>query len=130
MIAASGRILALDVGDVRTGIALSDELGLTVRALETIPTGQLAVRLPQLVEEHQAFVIVVGRPRSLDGSVGAQVSKIEATIAALRPLTDARFEYEDETGSTKAAEAAGAADSDAAAAAEILRGYLAERAGA
>ncbi len=130
--ALGGRILALDVGDVRTGVAVSDELRVTARALETVATAQLASRLPELVSEYGAATVVVGRPRNLDGTLGSQAAKVETLVAKLRQLSEAHFVYEDETGTSKLAEAAEspenpAAGSDAAAAAVILSGYLAGR---
>ncbi|MEJ7660497.1 MAG: Holliday junction resolvase RuvX [Hymenobacter sp.] len=130
--APGGRILALDVGDVRTGVAVSDELRMTTRALETVATARLASRLPELVSEYGAATVVVGRPRRLDGTLGSQAAKVEVLVAALRQRTAAHFVYEDETGTSKlagTAKSAGeaAAGHDAVAAAVILSGYLDER---
>lgn len=115
----AGRLLALDIGAVRTGIALSDELRLTARALETVPTTDLHDRLADRLAEFEVTTVVVGRPRSLDGSLGAQVEFTERTVQELRTLP-AEFIYEDETGTSPAD------GDDAAAARVILEGYLRE----
>lgn len=115
------RLIGLDIGTVRTGIAVSDELGITARPLETVPTEHLADRLQELVTKHQIETIVVGRPRSLDGSLGQQVDVTENIVAQLEASIDVAFVYEDETGTT-----AESAD-DAGAACVMLQGFLAEQ---
>lgn len=115
-----GRVLALDVGAARTGIAVSDELRLTARALETVPTDRLEGRLQELITEYSPVVLVVGRPRSLDGSLGQQVEATEKLVEQLQGTIELPFEYEDETGTTPPS------GDDAAAARAILEGYLSE----
>ncbi len=121
------RVLGLDVGDRRTGIAVSDELGLTARALETVETAALPDALRRLQAEYGVGTIVVGRPRSLDGSLGAQAERVDAAVEKLKLAAPAEYVYEDETGTTAAAER-NADGSDAEAARVILQGYLDERA--
>jgi putative Holliday junction resolvase len=119
------RLLALDIGERRTGIAISDELGLTARALETVETSALADSLKKLQAEQGVGTIIVGRPRSLDGSLGQQAEQVDATVEQLKLSVPAEYVYEDETGTTAAAEAQ-ADGSDAEAARVILQGYLNE----
>ena len=121
------RVLGLDVGDRRTGIAVSDELGLTARALETVETAALSEALAKRQAEFGVGTIVVGRPRSLDGSLGRQAERIDAVVERLKLAAPAEYVYEDETGTTKAAEAQ-ADGSDAEAARVMLQGYLNEQA--
>lgn len=121
------RVLGLDIGDRRTGIAVSDELGLTARALETVETAVLPEALAKRQAEFGVGTIVVGRPRSLDGSLGQQAERIDAVVERLKPAVPAEYVYEDETGTTKAAEAQ-ADGSDAEAARVMLQGYLNEQA--
>ncbi|MBS5586783.1 MAG: Holliday junction resolvase RuvX, partial [Clostridiales bacterium] len=67
------RILALDVGDKRTGVAVSDELGITAQGVETIQTRGLerdAQRVAQLAGEYGTERILIGLPRKLDYSEG------------------------------------------------------------
>lgn len=81
------RILALDLGERRIGVALSDSLGLlatplTVLQLASRETGMAAVE--ELVEEHHVERVVVGYPRSLDGTIGPQARRVEKYVARLR----------------------------------------------
>ena len=113
------RLIGLDIGDARTGIAISDELGITARPLETIDTGRLSARLTSLLSEHPGAKVVVGRPRSLDGSLGQQAVRIEEIASELEvPVV-----YEDETATTAEA---GPGSTDADAACVMLQGYLDE----
>ena len=114
------RLLGLDIGTARTGVAVSDELGLTARPLETVPTGELTNRLPELLKEYGTDTIIVGRPRSLDGSLGQQVAVTERIIDHLGAAVDARFIFEDESATTPEG------GDDAAAACVMLQGYLTE----
>jgi putative holliday junction resolvase len=100
------RILGLDVGDKRIGLALSDptlsiaqSLKLYVRlSLET----DLKV-LKQLVEEHDVSTIVVGLPRNLDGTMGKRARSIEGFAEALREFTAVSVVLWDERFSTNEA---------------------------
>lgn len=118
------RLLAIDIGSARTGIAMSDELQLTVRPMATIPTGSLAGELARLCAEEHITTIVVGRPRSLDGGLHGQALAIDTVVERLKPKVAASFVYEDETGTTVAA---GKRGTDADAARILLEGYLAEQ---
>lgn len=77
------RLLGIDVGDKTLGLALSDELHLTAQGVKTLrrstPRGDLAA-LRALVEEHAVSDIVVGLPRSLDGTLGPQAEKVLAFV--------------------------------------------------
>jgi putative Holliday junction resolvase len=81
------RILALDHGTVRIGVALSDELKLIASPLEFIPASPLAdviSRLKALLVEKEVELILVGLPRNMDGSLGPAAEKVKDFIAALR----------------------------------------------
>jgi putative Holliday junction resolvase len=81
------RILALDPGSVRVGVALSDELGMLATPLEFIPAepfADLLVRLKQILAEKEVGLILVGMPRNMDGSYGPAAEKTRAFVAALR----------------------------------------------
>lgn len=121
------RLLALDIGDRRTGIAVSDELGLTARAVKTVETAQLPAAVAELRDEFGFDTVVSGRPRSLDGSLGKQAERVDAIVETLKVAVPAEYVYEDETATTAAAEAQ-ADGSDAEAARVILQGYLNEHA--
>ncbi|MCB0345606.1 MAG: Holliday junction resolvase RuvX [Bdellovibrionales bacterium] len=74
------RILALDVGDARIGVAMSDPLGFSANPLETISRegGKAFELLAEIVKKHGVGTIVVGKPLLLDGTSGEQAAKVEA----------------------------------------------------
>ena len=120
------RIVAIDLGAARTGLAVSDDSGLVARPLKTVPTDRLADELRGLAEAGVGR-FVVGRPRTLDGELGKQAEWVDAQVERLKVAVPGTYEYEDETGST--AESASQGDgSDAGAARVILQGYLDARA--
>ena len=77
----SGRILALDVGDRRIGIALSDETQLiaTPHSVYTrVGWGPDVKHIQKLYNDNKAMLIVCGLPRNMDGSVGFQAEKVQS----------------------------------------------------
>lgn len=74
-----GRILALDVGSKRIGVAVSDELGITAQGLDTIQRQNKRrdyEALRQVLEKYQVREIVVGLPLRLSGAEGTQSEKM------------------------------------------------------
>jgi len=102
-----GRILGLDVGDVRTGVALSDPFGIFAQAYAvvdaTAPDQGLA-EIRRIAEETQAERIVIGLPLDQDGQPGPQAQKVMEFVEALRPVVNAQIETIDERFSTVSAE--------------------------
>jgi putative Holliday junction resolvase len=81
------RILALDHGTVRIGVALSDELKMIASPLEFIPAEPFAdflTRLKQLLQEKEVEQIIVGLPRNMDGSFGPSAEKVRDFITTLK----------------------------------------------
>jgi putative Holliday junction resolvase len=81
------RILALDHGTVRIGVALSDELKMIASPLEFIPAEPFAavlVKLKELIREKQVELIVIGMPRNMDGSYGPAAEKVREFVTALK----------------------------------------------
>jgi len=81
------RLLALDVGDVRIGVALSDETGTLASGLATLRTvgpRKDAQAVAALVREHGVDEVVVGLPLRLDGSLGPQGEKVMGFVERLR----------------------------------------------
>ena len=81
------RILALDHGTVRIGVALSDELKMIATPLEFIPAepaAEVLTRLQNLVREKEVETIIVGMPRNMDGSFGPAAEKVRVFIATLK----------------------------------------------
>ena len=81
------RILALDHGTVRIGVALSDELKMMATPLEFIPAEPFAdvlTRLKALIREKEVELIVIGMPRNMDGSYGPAAEKVREFATALK----------------------------------------------
>ena len=132
-----GRILGLDIGDRRIGVALSDPERLLASALTVIERRNSATDIQailSLVAKHDVECIVLGLPRSLDGSIGRQAEKVQAFSEMLSQKIEVPVESWDERLSTVAAERLltevgmrrdrRRKHRDAIAAAFILQGYL------
>jgi len=81
------RILALDHGTKRIGVAVSDETKTFAQPLEYIPAEPFAeflVRLKIILAEKEVDFILIGMPRNMDGSYGPAAQKVEVFIAALK----------------------------------------------
>jgi len=81
------RILALDHGTRRIGVAVSDEMKLIASPLEYIPAepfSEFLVRLKEIITAQQVELILVGMPRNMDGSYGPAAEKVQVFIAALK----------------------------------------------
>lgn len=81
------RVLAIDHGSKRMGIALSDETATIAQPLEFIPAEPFAdflARLKQLLAEKQVDQILVGMPRNMDGSYGPAALKVQEFVAVLK----------------------------------------------
>jgi putative Holliday junction resolvase len=131
------RIMGLDVGEKRIGVAIADAEGLVAFPLAVLDrVGEEAdlKAILALAEEHDVEQIVVGLPRSMDGSIGKQAELVLDFCKLLSQHTDIPVDTWDERLSTVAAERllseAGAkrgkkkAQRDAMAAALVLQGYL------
>lgn len=99
------RVLGIDYGDRRIGLALSDELGLTAQPLRPITTdaGHLD-ELVTLCQERSVERVVVGLPLSMDGSVGTRARVTLEFANALRAKLDIPVETWDERLTTRQAE--------------------------
>ncbi len=81
------RILALDHGTVRIGVALSDELKMIASPQENLPGESFAdflAGLKQLLAEKEVELIIVGMPRNMDGSYGEAAERVRAFMARLK----------------------------------------------
>ena len=93
------RILAIDHGTKRIGIAVSDELKMIAQPLEYIPAEPFAdflSRLNKLLREKQVEQILVGMPRNMDGSYGPAAAKVQEFVTALRGAITAPIRTWDE----------------------------------
>ena len=123
------RILALDYGAARTGVAISDETETVVRPLSVVANAARQAGMEEiatLVRAHDVACVVVGLPLTLRGERGEQARKTESFVEALRAALDVPVETYDERFTTSlAARATGSAPEDARAAAHLLESYLA-----
>ena len=132
-----GRVMALDVGERWIGVALSDPCGVLavpLTRISALPIEAAMEGVRRLVHEHQATMLVVGIPYSMDGTIGKQAALVEDFAAKLRQSLSLSVQTWDERLSTIAARsrlrATGSSKGrekekvDAEAAAYILEGYL------
>jgi putative Holliday junction resolvase len=81
------RTLALDVGDRRIGLAITDPLGLTAQPLFTLHRTTLRADLKSIarfIRQHKVEVLLIGNPLHADGSPGSQAAKAQAFAQALK----------------------------------------------
>ena len=80
------KFIGLDVGDVRIGVAKCDPLGILATALEVIDRNitDPIKRIEKILEEENTKTIIVGMPKSLDGSKKRQVEKVEEFVEQLK----------------------------------------------
>jgi putative holliday junction resolvase len=122
------KVMALDYGAARTGVAVSDPTGTVARPLCVVErAGSEAglVELARLVREEEVERVVVGLPLTLRGTRGEQAVETERFVEVLRRSTNVPVELYDERFTTDLAQrTAGAAPEDALAAAHLLSGWL------
>lgn len=137
------RILALDLGDKRIGVALSDPtqtLASPHTIIERVSDEQAIRDILKIATENKVNLIIVGLPRSMDGSIGHQAEKVQSFTGQLEKQTTIPIEYCDERFTTVTAMRLKQESSakklkrktrfDAMAAAIILQEYLDEQAAA
>jgi putative holliday junction resolvase len=101
------RILALDLGERRIGIAVSDLLGLTAQGMEVIDKKQTPnwlYRLDTLIQEYEVGRIVIGFPRNMDGSIGSKGEASKKFADVVKERYTLPVELWDERLSTAAAQ--------------------------
>jgi putative Holliday junction resolvase len=122
------KVLALDYGSARTGVAVSDPTGTLARPLEVVERAASEAglaRLAELVRLEAAERVVVGLPLTLRGEHGLQARETDRFVESLRAVVDVPVESFDERFTTTlAGQDAGGAPEDARAAAHLLASYL------
>jgi putative Holliday junction resolvase len=122
------KVLALDFGRARTGVAVSDPTGTIARPLcvvEGAASGDGLARLAALIGEQEVERVVVGLPLTLRGERGEQALETERFVQALGEVTAVPVVTFDERFTTDLAEQMAAdAPEDARAAAHLLSSYL------
>ncbi|HET8751013.1 MAG TPA: Holliday junction resolvase RuvX [Gaiellaceae bacterium] len=122
------KVLALDYGSARTGVAVSDPTGTLARPLgvvERAGSESGLAEVARLVHEEDAERVVVGLPLTMRGARGEQAAETESFAEALRGVVVVPVELFDERFTTDLAQQTpGAAPEDALAAAHLLSTYL------
>jgi putative Holliday junction resolvase len=98
------RVMGLDVGDKRIGVAVSDNLGLTAQGINTVNRDNGIDALKNIVEEYEVDSIVVGIPKMLNGSIGIQGEKVLKFVEELKAAFPFDITLWDERLSTVSAE--------------------------
>ena len=101
------KLLAIDHGNKRMGIAASDPLGMMAHPLEFIPSepfDEFLIRLKEILAERETEQIIVGMPRNMDGSIGPQALKAEDFVAVLKKSVTVSVRTWDERLTTVMAE--------------------------
>jgi len=103
------RVLGVDLGEARTGLAVSDELRMLAHPLETIESNSaetVARRIKAIISEKDVDCVVVGLPRNMDGSLGRSAEQVQRFVAKLTGLINCQVVTWDERLSTVAADRA------------------------
>ena len=93
------RVLGLDHGTARMGVALSDELRMIAQPLEFIPAEPRPAfleRLRAIIREKDVDLIVIGMPRNMNGTYGPAAEKVRAFVESVRPEIDVPIRFWDE----------------------------------
>lgn len=100
------RVLGVDFGRARIGVAISDELGLLAHPVETIPGARIdsaARRVAEIAREKEVERVILGMPRHMNGELGAAAEEAKAFAGKLRPLLSCPVVMWDERLTTSAA---------------------------
>ena len=101
------KIMALDVGDARIGIAYTDALELSVNPLESYVrknTENDYIHIAKLIKDYRIERVVVGLPLNMDGTEGDRVEKTKVFADTLKNYTDVQMVWQDERLTTVTAE--------------------------
>ena len=107
MTEAGTRVMALDLGERRIGVAVSDPTRMLARSLCVLERRSRAedfAAIAELVREHQVGLVIVGLPRSLDGMMGPQARRVQRYANALAEVLSVPLILWDERLSTSSAE--------------------------
>ncbi len=84
------RILGIDYGDVRVGVAISDPLGITAQGLQTIVINssdkKFILQIKDIINKYDVDTIVIGYPKNMDGTISKKAEKIDKLIPILEKL--------------------------------------------
>lgn len=100
------RLMGLDVGDKRIGVAVSDLLGMSAHAVETVERQSFEKdinRIIELIDEKQVELLVVGLPKNMNNTLGPQGEKVQKFMEKLLAKREIEVAYWDERLTTVAA---------------------------
>ncbi len=130
------RSLGLDIGDKKIGVAMSDPVGILASPLTIIDRQNEAADMEaigDIIRQNQVERVIVGLPRSMEGSIGRQAEKVKAFVEELGKHIEVPLQFRDERLTTVSArrlmrevKKPRQTRDDAIAAALILQGYLDE----
>ncbi len=84
------RILGIDYGDVRVGLAISDELGLTAQGLDTLIINgsdkKFIAGIRKIIDEYKVEEVVIGYPKNMDGSKSEKTNKVDELIPLIEKI--------------------------------------------
>lgn len=103
----NGRVLALDLGKRRIGLALSDELGITAQGLQTLERSNIRedlAKLAELISEKNVSLILMGNPLHMSGDESRQTQYTREFAERLQAATGLPIEFRDERLTTVEAE--------------------------
>jgi putative Holliday junction resolvase len=101
------RILAIDLGEKRIGLAISDALGITAQGLPTIQVKneqEICPKIMETINERNVTQLVFGLPKNMNGTLGPQAKKVQECAQKLKQLSGLPVDFEDERLSTVSAE--------------------------
>jgi putative Holliday junction resolvase len=92
-----GRIIAIDYGRKRTGLAVSDTMQIIANGLTTVPSGSAVDRLQNYTSQEKVDLFVVGQPKQMNNRPSENMRYVEAFVRCLRKtIPDIPVEYYDE----------------------------------
>ncbi len=100
------RIMGIDYGDSRVGIAVSDPLGFTAQGVQTLQNKgkkKLSAEISEVLEKYKPEKIVVGMPKNMDGTLGFRAEETYKFAELLKTLTTAEIVFWDERLTTVSA---------------------------
>lgn len=84
------RILAIDYGDVRVGLAVSDELGITAQGIDTLVINgsqkNFVKGIRKIIKEYDIGQVVIGYPKNMDGTISYKAKKVDALVPLIEEL--------------------------------------------
>ncbi|MBU0951692.1 MAG: Holliday junction resolvase RuvX [Elusimicrobia bacterium] len=96
------RILAIDYGEKRIGLAVSDPLGITAQPYATLQKdGTEAKRILEIIKDKEVTKIIIGLPINMNGTKGESAARVEAFVEYLKTIITLDIELVDERLSTK-----------------------------